>query len=94
MDYINNLHKNIIQEIAETKDKMIFDAFELCGFNKNYLMSHSSEFEVLRDPVLGYEKYLRLHDHLFTFKIEWNPEKNVTEMVIEFCKERKGVKNE
>lgn len=74
----------IIQEIVTEKEAMIYKAFEVYGFDKEYLYAHPSEFLILTDPFTGYEKYLHKDIHLFTFKIDSDFDTCKTKMFIEF----------
>lgn len=88
MKYIDFDMNRIIRGIVTEKEAMIYKAFEVYGFDKEYLFTHPSEFLILTDPCTGYEKYLYGDTHLFTFKIDIDSDLDTckTKMFIEFFK--------
>lgn len=79
-----DLTRGVIKQIVEDKTRLIFEAFECYGIDRKYILSHLSEFEVITDPIMHYEKYFHNNEHLFTFYMNMYNKY----MQIEFFKQR------
>ena len=61
----------IIEKITKNKDKLIFEAFERFGFDKEYLIEHRDEFTIEVYPQSNREYFYHKGELLFCYFVEF-----------------------
>lgn len=59
----------LIQDYSKSIDRMILDAFELCGFSKDYIIDHSERFNITNDRRSTKEVYNYYYLNTFLFSV-------------------------
>lgn len=75
---------NVVKEITETREKMVWDALHFCGFTKDRVLANAKSFLRIFDSVSGSEFYYYKEKFLFLVEQSYDIDQNITTFKVKF----------
>lgn len=80
---IMDMFFNMVKQITFERETVVMKAFQMCGFDKQFLLDHHSDFRIIEVPDVVenfyYKKIL-----LFSVYHEWDIDQNLLKYMVEF----------
>lgn len=83
-EIMDSIMDNVVKEITETREKMIWDAFYFCGFTKDRVIANAKSFLRICDSVSGSEFYYYKEKFLFLIEQSYDIDQNVATFKVTF----------
>lgn len=71
IDAVSEIIHNAITELRLCHEEMVVEAFRMCGFDKDFILEHHSDFQVTEIPG-EIENYFYKKKRLFSVVQEWD----------------------